>query len=96
MSRGYPIFVTLDSDAYQKPRICGARQSVEIQINVGSSKTNSHEMSTIVVTNKGAGKFTIGIKGAVDMDTIGSEAEALIAQISAQYDTESGQVEVLA
>lgn len=48
MSRQYPIWIDVQACVYGSNKSYGAKDTNEQKILVGSSRTNSHELSTII------------------------------------------------
>ena len=49
MSKSYPIWINVSGDNYKKDKSFGTRDYVAMDIKVGSSKTNSHELARVSV-----------------------------------------------
>ena len=49
MSKSYPIWINVSGDNYKKDKSFGSRDYVAMDIKVGSSKTNSHELARVSV-----------------------------------------------
>ena len=49
MAQSYPIWIDVSGDNYKKDKSFGSRDHVTMDINVGSSKTNSHELARVSV-----------------------------------------------
>ena len=49
MSKSYPIWINVSGDNYKTDKSFGSRDSVTMDIKVGSSKTNSHELARVSV-----------------------------------------------
>ena len=49
MSMSYPIWVDVSGDNYKKDKSFGSRDSVTMDIKVGSSKTYSNELARVSV-----------------------------------------------
>ena len=66
MSKSYPIWINVSGDNYKKDKTFGTRHYVAMDIKVGSSKTNSHELARVSVhwSEDGAGNRTFAL--AVD------------------------------
>ena len=45
----YPIWIDVSGDNYKQSRSFGSRDSVSMDIKVGSSKTHSHELARVSV-----------------------------------------------
>ena len=66
MSKSYPIWINVSGDNYKKDKSFGTRDYVAMDIKVGSSKTNSHNLARVSVhwSEDGAGNRTFAL--AVD------------------------------
>ena len=66
MSKSYPIWINVSGDNYKKDKSFGSRDYVAMDIKVGSSKTNSHDLARVSVhwSEDGAGNRTFAL--AVD------------------------------
>ena len=49
MSISYPIWINVSGDNYKKDTSFGTRDYVAMDIKVGSSKTNSHELARVSI-----------------------------------------------
>ena len=49
MSKSYPIWINVSGDNYKTDKSFGTRDGVSMDIKVGSSKTNSHELARVSV-----------------------------------------------
>ena len=49
MSKSYPIWIDVSGDNYKNSKSFGSRDCVTMDIKVGSSKTNSHELARVSV-----------------------------------------------
>ena len=49
MSKSYPIWIDVSGDNYKTSKSFGSRDYVAMDIRVGSSKTNSHDLSRVSV-----------------------------------------------
>ena len=49
MSKSYPIWMKVSGDNYKKDKSFGSRDSVTMDIKVGSSKTNSHDLVRVSI-----------------------------------------------
>ena len=49
MSKSYPIWINVSGDNYKKDKSFGTRDYVAMDIKVGSSKTNSHDLASVSV-----------------------------------------------
>ena len=69
MSKSYPIWSDVSGDNYKQSRSFGSRNSVTMNINVGSSRTNSNELArvSIHVREDAAGnrEFALAVDGLV-------------------------------
>ena len=69
MSKSYPIWINVSGDNYKQSRSFGSRDHVTMDINVGSSKTNSHELARVSVhfNQDAAGNrtFALAVDGLV-------------------------------
>ena len=69
MSKSYPIWIDVSGDNYKQSRSFGSRDHVTMDINVGSSKTNSHELARVSIhmQQDGAGNrtFALALDGLV-------------------------------
>ena len=45
----YPIWIDVSGDNYKQSRSFGSRDHVTLDINVGSSKTNSHDLARVSI-----------------------------------------------
>ena len=65
----YPIWIDVSGDNYKQSRSFGSRDHVTMDINVGSSKTNSHELARVSVhfNQDAAGNrtFALAVDGLV-------------------------------
>ena len=66
MSKSYPIWINVSGDNYKKDKSFGTRDYVAMDIKVGSSKPNSHNLARVSVhwSEDGAGNRTFAL--AVD------------------------------
>ena len=66
MSKSYPIWINVSGDNYKTDKSFGTRDYVAMDIKVGSSKTNSHNLARVSVhwSEDGAGNRTFAL--AVD------------------------------
>ena len=66
MAQSYPIWIDVSGDNYKTSKSFGSRYYVAMDIKVGSSKTNSHELARVSVhwSEDGAGNRTFAL--AVD------------------------------
>ena len=49
MSKSYPIWINVSGDNYKTSKSFGTHDYVAMDIKVGSSKTNSHELARVSV-----------------------------------------------
>ena len=49
MSKSYPIWINVSGDNYKTDKSFGSRDSVSMDIKVGSSKTNSHDLARVSI-----------------------------------------------
>ena len=49
MSKSYPIWINVSGDNYKTSKSFGSRDYVAMDIRVGSSKTNSHDLARVSV-----------------------------------------------
>ena len=49
MSKSYPIWIDVSGDNYKTSKSFGSRDYVAMDIRVGSSKTNSHDLARVSV-----------------------------------------------
>ena len=49
MSKSYPIWINVSGHNYKTDKSFGSRDSVAMDIKVGSSKTNSHELARVSI-----------------------------------------------
>ena len=49
MAQSYPIWIDVSGDNYKTSKSFGSRDSVSMDIKVGSSKTNSHELARVSI-----------------------------------------------
>ena len=47
MAQSYPIWINVSGDNYKKDKSFGSRDYVDLDICVGSSKTNSHRLAGV-------------------------------------------------
>ena len=66
MSKSYPIWMKVSGDNYKKDKSFGSRDSVTMDIKVGSSKTHSNDLARVSIHMRedGAGNSTFAL--AVD------------------------------
>ena len=69
MSKSYPIWIDVSGDNYKQSRSFGSRDHVTMDINVGSSKTNSHDLARVSIHMRedaaGNREFALAIDGLV-------------------------------
>ena len=69
MSKSYPIWIDVSGDNYKTSKSFGSRNHVTMDINVGSSKTNSHELARVSVhwreDDAGNRTFALALDGLV-------------------------------
>ena len=69
MSKSYPIWINVSGDNYKTSKSFGSRDSVSMDIKVGSSKTNSHELARVSVhwreDEAGNRTFALALDGLV-------------------------------
>ena len=65
----YPIWIDVSGDNYKQSKSFGSRDSVSMDIKVGSSKTNSHELARVSVhwreDEAGNRTFALALDGLV-------------------------------
>ena len=65
----YPIWIDVSGDNYKQSRSFGSRDSVSMDINVGSSKPNSHELARVSIhwreDEAGNRTFALALDGMV-------------------------------
>ena len=49
MSKSYPIWIDVSGDNYKTSKSFGSRDHVALDIKVGSSATNSHELARVSI-----------------------------------------------
>ena len=49
MSKSYPIWINVSGDNYKTSKSFGSRDSVSMDIKVGSSKTNSNDLARVSI-----------------------------------------------
>ena len=49
MTQSYPIWIDVSGDNYKTSKSFGSRDSVSMDIKVGSSKTNSHDLARVSI-----------------------------------------------
>ena len=69
MSKSYPIWIDVSGDNYKQSKSFGTRDSVSMDIKVGSSKTNSHDLARVSIhmreDNAGNRTFALALDGLV-------------------------------
>ena len=69
MSKSYPIWIDVSGDNYKKDKSFGIRDHVAMDIKVGSSKTNSHELARVSIHMRedeaGNRPFALALDGMV-------------------------------
>jgi len=69
MSKSYPIWIDVSGDNYKTSKSFGSRDSVALYINVGSSKTHSHELARVSIhmreDDAGNRTFALALDGLV-------------------------------
>ena len=69
MSKSYPIWINVSGDNYKKDKSFGSRDSVSMDIKVGSSKTNSHDLARVSIhwreDDAGNRTFALALDGLV-------------------------------
>ena len=69
MSKSYPIWINVSGDNYKKDKSFGSRDSVSMDIKVGSSKTNSHDLARVSIhwreDEAGNRTFALALDGLV-------------------------------
>ena len=67
MSQSYPIWINVSGDNYKKDKSFGSRDYVAMDIKVGSSGRNSHELARVSVhwseDDAGNRTFTLALDG---------------------------------
>ena len=63
MAQSYPIWINVSGDNYKTDKSFGTRDYVAMDIKVGSSKTNSHNLARVSVhwSEDGAGNRTFAL-----------------------------------
>ena len=49
MAQSYPIWIDVSGDNYKNSKSFGSRDHVSLDIKVGSSKTNSHDLARVSI-----------------------------------------------
>ena len=69
MSKSYPIWINVSGDNYKKDKSFGSHDHVTMDIKVGSSKTNSHELARVSIhwreDDAGNRTFALALDGLV-------------------------------
>ena len=69
MSKSYPIWINVSGDNYKKDKSFGSRDSVTMDIKVGSSKTYSNELARVSIhwreDDAGNRTFALAVDGLV-------------------------------
>ena len=69
MSKSYPIWINVSGDNYKTDKSFGSRDSVSMDIKVGSSATNSHELARVSIHMRedaaGNRTFALALDGLV-------------------------------
>jgi len=69
MSKSYPIWIDVSGDNYKQSKSFGTRDGVSMDIKVGSSKTNSHELARVSIhwreDDAGNRTFALAVDGLV-------------------------------
>ena len=69
MSKSYPIWINASGDNYKTDKSFGSRDSVSMDIKVGSSATNSHELARVSIhmreDDAGNRTFALAVDGLV-------------------------------
>ena len=69
MSKSYPIWINVSGDNYKTSKSFGSRDSVSMDIKVGSSKTNSHDLARVSIhwreDEAGNRTFALAVDGLV-------------------------------
>ena len=69
MSKSYPIWIDVSGDNYKQSKSFGSRDHVTMDINVGSSKTHSHELARVSIhmqqDDAGNRTFALAVDGLV-------------------------------
>ena len=67
MSKSYPIWINVSGHNYKKDKSFGTRDYVAMDIKVGSSKTNSHDLARVSVhwreADAGNRTFALAVDG---------------------------------
>ena len=69
MAQSYPIWINVSGDNYKKDKSFGSRDSVSMDIKVGSSKTHSHDLARVSIhwreDDAGNRTFALALDGMV-------------------------------
>ena len=69
MAQSYPIWIDVSGDNYKQSKSFGSRNSVTMDINVGSSARNSHELARVSIhmqqDDAGNRTFALAVDGLV-------------------------------
>ena len=69
MSKSYPIWINVSGDNYKTSKSFGSRDSVSMDIKVGSSKTNSNDQARVSIhwreDDAGNRTFALALDGLV-------------------------------
>ena len=69
MSKSYPIWIDVSGDSYKQSKSFGTRDSVSMDIKVGSSKTHSHDLARVSIHMRedeaGNRTFALALDGMV-------------------------------
>ena len=69
MSKSYPIWIDVSGDNYKNSKSFGSRDHVSLDIKVGSSKTNSHDLARVSIHMRedaaGNRTFALALDGLV-------------------------------
>tara|TARA_R100000655_G_scaffold45269_1_gene82125 strand:+ start:516 stop:785 length:270 start_codon:yes stop_codon:yes gene_type:complete len=69
MAQSYPIWIDVSGDNYKNSKSFGSRDHVALDIKVGSSKTNSHELARVSIHMRedaaGNRTFALAVDGLV-------------------------------
>ena len=69
MSKSYPIWIDVSGDNYKKDKSFGTRDSVSMDIKVGSSKTYSYDLARVSIhmreDDAGNRTFALALDGLV-------------------------------
>ena len=74
MAQSYPIWINVSGDNYKQSKSFGSRDSVTLDIKVGSSKTYSWDLARLSIhTRKDASgnrEFALALDGIVQRDVV--------------------------